>query len=71
MSARLHFAVAGTWYDHDERDYEHVPACGYDFHGRKKLTDDPEAVTCKECRALCGFDVQLTDCVSDPLRRAA
>ena len=62
----LHYAVDGTWYDYDERQYEQVPACGNDFHGRKKLTDDPEAVSCKQCRELLGLDVQLTECLSDP-----
>jgi hypothetical protein len=55
MTARIHYACDGTWFDYDEGCYEQVPACGNDFHGRKKLTDDPDAVTCPTCRELCGI----------------
>jgi hypothetical protein len=71
VSAAKHFAVDGTLYDYDARQYEQLPACGYDFHGRKKLTDDPEEVTCKTCRELLGLDVQFTEVHSDPLRKLA
>jgi hypothetical protein len=72
LTATLHYAIDGTWFDYDEGSYEQVPACGNDFRGRKKLTDDWEAVTCKTCRQLLGFDEQLTEVHGDPfLRRAA
>jgi len=46
------------------------PACGFAATG--KLTDDPEQVSCKKCRKLCGFDEQLTEVHGDPfLARAA
>lgn len=64
--AMLHFAVDGTFIDYDEHRYQQVPACGNDFLGSKKLTGDPEEVTCKHCRELLGLDVQMTECVSDP-----
>ena len=69
---RLHYAI--------ETDgilgcVEVQPVCGNNFHGRKKLTDDWEAVTCPECIRLCGFEAapldQTTLVESDPLRRAA
>jgi hypothetical protein len=80
MTARLHFAVDGTWFDYDEGCCELVPVCGNDFHFRKKLTDNPDAVTCRECRELCGFDEaalteqvarELTFTIEQQKRRAA
>lgn len=56
MSRVLHYAVDGTFFDYDDGRYEQVPACGNDFRGRKKLTDDHEAVTCKTCRELLGLN---------------
>jgi hypothetical protein len=76
MNGRLHYSVDGTWFDYDTNQYEQMPACGYDFHGRKKLTEDWREVTCPECRECCGFTEaeQLTEVHSDPLlkvRKAA
>jgi hypothetical protein len=66
MTARIHYACDGTWFDCDEGCYEQVPACGNDFHGRKKLTDDPDEVTCLVCRELCDLGTQLTEVHGDP-----
>ncbi len=30
--------------------------CGNNFRRRKRLTDDPAEVTCKQCRELAGFE---------------
>jgi hypothetical protein len=73
MTARIHYACDGTWFDCDEGCYEQVPACGNDFHGRKRLSDDPDDITCPTCRELCGFasvgiveEEQLTEVHGDP-----
>ena len=59
----LHYSTDGTWFDYDAGRYEQVPACGNDFHRRKKLTEDWTAVTCRTCRELCGFDDAITAAV--------
>lgn len=58
MTARLHFGVEGDWLRVDGPGYELVPACGYDFHGRKKLAEDYREVTCPTCRKLCGLSAE-------------
>jgi len=68
MSARLHYACDGTWFDYDEGCYEQVPACGNDFHGRKRLTDDPSEITCPTCRELLGIaSVGIVEEVETPI----
>ena len=59
----LHYSTDGTWFDYDAGRDEQGPAGGNDFHGRKKLTEDYRAVTCRTCRELCGFDDLLTDAI--------
>jgi hypothetical protein len=64
---RLHLAL-----ETDNGIFREVgPVCGNDFRRTKRLTDDPDAVTCPSCRKLAGFDEGLTEVHGDPLLRAA
>jgi hypothetical protein len=66
----VHYAVINDFGLYADRN----ACCGNNFSRRKKLTDDPDKVTCRTCRELCGFPdaaaeyAELTEQVASELR---